>query len=137
MEGKSIKRYKSLKKSLGNLELSVSADPAADFVLSATAQTFNLTFDLSWKVMKDIIVADFGITDFAVGSPKDTLRTAYSVGLIEEDLWLHMLRVRNTLVRDYDGEVARRYFDDIIQTFYPLMVSFCGKAKQYYPEADR
>lgn len=42
-------------------------------MLSATAQTFNLTFDLAWKVMKDIILADFGLTDFAAGSPRETL----------------------------------------------------------------
>lgn len=134
MDKKSIKRYMSFEKSIFNLNLSVGADPEADFVLSATAQTFNLTFDLAWKVMKDIILADYGITDFATGSPRDTLRTAYSVGLIEDDMWLKMLRVRNTLVHDYDGEVAKSSFYDITEQFYPLMLRFCDKARKYYQE---
>lgn len=136
MERKSIKRYVSLRKSLKNLRLSQGADPAADFVLSATAQTFNLTFDLAWKVMKDIILDDFGIIDFVTGSPKDTLRTAYRVGLIEHDEWLRMLHVRNTLVHDYDGDVAKRYYYDITEKFLPLMSDFCEKAQEYYPDCD-
>ena len=132
MEKKSINRYRSLCKSIENLSLSRNADPTAPFVLSGTAQTFNLTFDLSWKVMKDIIVAEYGITDFATGSPKDTLRTAYSVGLIESDEWLKMLNVRNTLIHDYDGEVAERYFHDIGSKFYDLFAEFQVCASKYY-----
>ena len=52
-------------KSLDNLKLSCGANPNEKFfVLSGTAQTFNLTFDLAWKVMKDIIVSQYGIVDF-------------------------------------------------------------------------
>jgi len=132
MEEKSTKRFLSFQKSLSNLYRSVGADPDDDFVLSATAQTFNLTFDLAWKVMKDIIVIDFGIADFATGSPRETLRTAYSVDLIKDDAWLEMLHVRNTLIHDYDGDVAVRYFPDITERFYPLMVTFQNKAREYY-----
>lgn len=132
MEEKSIKRYMSFCKSLDKLSLSCGADPNADFVLSATAQTFNLTFDLSWKVMKDIIVSEYGIVDFATGSPRDTLRTAYSVGLIKDDRWLQMLHVRNTLIHDYDGDVARRYFPDITNDFHLLFHQFKEEAKRLF-----
>lgn len=132
MEKKSINRYRSLCRSIRNLSLSCKADPDAPFVLSGTAQIFNLTFDLSWKVMKDIIVSDFGITDFAAGSPRDTLRTAYSVGLIEDDEWLKMLHVRNTLIHDYDGEVAQRYFKDIVSQYYQLFVKLEAGVSKYY-----
>lgn len=112
--------------------MSCGADPEEKFVLSATAQTFNLTFDLAWKVMKDIIVSDYGIVDFATGSPRDTLKTAYSVGLIADDRWLQMLKVRNTLIHDYDGDVAKRYFVDITKDFYELLQQFRNKAVQWY-----
>lgn len=39
------------------------ADPQADFVLEGTVQNYNLTFDLSWKIMKDILVKYMGILD--------------------------------------------------------------------------
>ena len=56
MESKSINRFHSYCKSLDNLHRSVSANPEESFVLEATVQMFCLTFDLSWKVMKDILI---------------------------------------------------------------------------------
>ena len=56
MENKFINRYNTFCKSLKNLEKSKGADPEADFVLEGTVLNFSLTFDISWKVMKDILV---------------------------------------------------------------------------------
>lgn len=70
MESKSINRYNTFCKSLKNLEKSRHADPNADFVLEGTVLNFNLTFDIAWKVMKDILVKNMGILDFATGSPR-------------------------------------------------------------------
>ena len=72
------------------------------------------------------------IVDFATGSPRDTLKTAYSVGLISDDLWLQMLKVRNTLIHDYDGDVAKRYFKNITEDFFELLQQFRNKAEQWY-----
>lgn len=127
-----INRYHSFCKSLSILEQSCGADPDAKFVLGATAQAFNLTFDLSWKVMKDLLVKYFAIQDFATGSPRETLRTAYSAGLISDDRWLKMLQVRNTLAHDYDGEVALKYFDMIVTDFYRLFRELEAKLQVYY-----
>lgn len=55
MESKYTNRYNTFCKSLGNLEKSLEANPKADFVLAGTVLNFNLTFDISWKVMKDIL----------------------------------------------------------------------------------
>lgn len=57
---KSINRYHSLCKSLSNLADAKGRDPGDKFVFSGTAQMFNLSFDLSWKVMKDIITEYHG-----------------------------------------------------------------------------
>ena len=68
MENKSINRYHTFCKSLENLEKSRHADPKADFVLEGTVLNFNLTFDISWKVMKDILVKQMGTHRIGVGS---------------------------------------------------------------------
>lgn len=60
MENKFINRYHTFCKSLKNLEKSRHADPSADFVLEGTVLNFNLTFDISWKVMKDILTKKTG-----------------------------------------------------------------------------
>ena len=54
MENQFINRYNTFCKSLSNLAKSKTADPEADFVLEGTVLNFSLTFDISWKIMKDI-----------------------------------------------------------------------------------
>lgn len=132
MESKYFNRYESVCRSLENLRQSKGADMDNPFVLPATVQNFNLTFDLSWKVLKELLTQEFGITDFAASSPRETLRTAFSVGLIHDDRWMEMLRVRNTLAHDYDGVVAQRYFQEIVGDYFNLLEAMIRQAEQYY-----
>lgn len=85
MESKFINRYNTFCKSLSNLAKSRSADPKADFVLEGTVLNFSLTFDISWKVMKDILTKKLGILDFDIGSPRETLQQAFTNGLIDDE----------------------------------------------------
>lgn len=132
MKSKSINRFTSFCRSLDNLEKSRMKNPKDDMVLEATVQRFNLTFDLSWKVMKDILTEYMGILDFATGSPRDTLQTAFSNGMITDDVWLKMLRTRNKLAHDYDGKIAMAEFRQLIGNFYETFVGFKNKIEKYY-----
>ena len=115
-----------------NLEKSLKADPKVDFVLEGTVLNFNLTFDISWKVMKDILVKELGILDFAIGSPRETLQQAFTNGMIEDDRWMQMLRVRNQLAYDYDGTFAEEQFQNIIKVYYPLFEALRERVEKYY-----
>ena len=132
MESKYINRYHTFCKSLKNLEKSRSADPKADFVLEGTVLNFNLTFDISWKVMKDILIKKLGILDFAIGSPRETLQQAFVNKIIDNDQWMQMLRVRNQLAHDYDGNFAAEKFQDIINVYYPLFEKLRDHVEKYY-----
>ena len=136
MEGKSINRYRSYCRSLDNLADAKGRDRTDKFILSGTVQMFNLSFDLAWKVMKDIITEYHGVLEYPTGSPRETLRMANSVGLIEDDTWLEMLRARNNLAHDYDGELAVRYFEKITSTYDDLMEKFRNNAAVYYRETE-
>ena len=131
MESKSINRYNTFCKSLKNLKKSRCADPSADFVLEGTVLNFNLTFDIAWKVMKDILVKNMGILDFATGSPRETLQQAFINRLISDDTWMQMLKTRNQLAHDYDGTFAMQKFEDIIHVYYPLFEQFREVAEKY------
>lgn len=132
MESKYINRYNTFCNSLKNLGKSLTANPKADFVLEGTVLNFNLTFDISWKVMKDILIKELGVLDFAIGSPRETLKQAFTNGIIDDDGWMHMLRVRNQLAHDYDGTFAEEKFQDIINVYYPLFETFKEVAVKYY-----
>lgn len=132
MESKYINRYHTFCKSLKNMEKSLNADPKADFVLEGTVLNFSLTFDISWKVMKDILVKELEILDFAIESPRETLQRAFLNGLIDSDLWMQMLRARNQLAHDYDGTFAAQKFQDIINNYYPLFIKLKENVEKYY-----
>ena len=132
MAEKYINRYNSFCRSLNNLKKSKSADPAADFVLEGTIQNYNLTFDLAWKVMKDILVKQLGINDFAIGSPRAVLQASFTNGLISDDIWLQMLKTRNLLAHDYDGKIAEQKFSVIISYYYDAFEKLKIMIEKYY-----
>lgn len=43
-----------------------------------------------------------------------------------------MLKVRNTLAHDYDGQVALRYYDNIIGDYYILFETMVRGIEKYY-----
>lgn len=125
MEEKFYNRYKSYTNSLESLEEARVRDLSDSFVLSGTGAKFDITFDLAWKVMKDIIVQHYMITDFVLGSPREVLRKAFEVGLIDEDDgWIDMLKLRNHLSHDYDGEILKeacgKIVNEYISSFFKL-----------------
>lgn len=72
-----MKRFESFKKSLDSLAEAKERDMSDSFVLSGTSAKFSITFDLAWKVMKDIMVQHYEIIDFVAGSPKEVLKKAF------------------------------------------------------------
>lgn len=132
MENKYINRYNTFCKSLKNLEKSRYADPKKDFVLEGTVLNFNLTFDIAWKVMKDILVKQMEVLDFSTGSPRETLQQAFVNRIIDSDQWMQMLRVRNQLAHDYDGSLAMEKFEDIVKIYYPLFERLKNRIAGYY-----
>ena len=110
-------RYNSFKQSLDSLEEAKTRNKDDSFVLSGTAMKFNLTFDLSWKLMGDILRDEYKIIDYVTGSPRETLKKAKSLGIIDDDIWLSMLDDRNNLTHDYDYLIAKEKFDTIVNSY--------------------
>ena len=137
MEGKFINRYKSFSDSLNSLKEARNRDMTDSFVLSGTVQKYNLTFDISWKVMKDIVVKYHKKTDFALGSPREVLRAANSVGLISDDIWMDMLEDRNELAHDYDGTLAVNCCQTIVDQYITVFEEFDKKAGYYIEELKK
>lgn len=124
MDKKFMKRYESFQKSLDALNEAKERDMNDSFVLSGTSARFSITFDLSWKVMKDILVQHYAITDFVAGSPREVLRKAFQAELITGDLWMEMLDVRNRLIHDYDSEIIKQYCGRIVDVYIDTLYKF-------------
>ncbi len=129
MDEKFTKRYESFQKSLAALSEAKNRDMTDSFVLSGTGAKFSITFDLSWKVMKDILVQYYAITNFVAGSPREVLRKAFQAELITDDTWIEMLNVRNRLIHDYDGEIIKQYCNKIVAVYIDLFYTLQNTIK--------
>lgn len=121
MDEKYMKRFESFKKSLDSLAEAKERDMSDSFVLSGTSAKFSITFDLAWKVMKDILVQYYEIIDFVAGSPKEVLKKAFQAKLISNDVWIEMLKTRNLLSHDYDGDIVKAFCDRIVNVYIDEM----------------
>ena len=97
MDAKFERRFKSFCNSLDALAEARQRDLSDSFVLSGTSAKFSITFDLSWKVMKDILVQYYSITGFVTGSPREVLRESFKAKLISDVVRTHC----NTIVEKY------------------------------------
>ena len=109
-------------------------DLADSFVLSGTGAKFSITFDLAWKVMKDVLIQHYAITDFVSGSPREVLRSAYRAGMIADDIWMEMLKIRNQLAHDYDEVIVKKYCQKIISQYLERLYEFEKYMKKLLPD---
>ena len=86
--------------------------------------------------MKDILVKKLEITNFALGSPREVLQTAFTNRLIDDDRWVEMLKIRNQLAHDYDGSLAENVFQKIVETYIILFERFRDENKKFYENWD-
>ena len=124
MDEKFNRRFMSFCNSLDALAEARQRDLSDSFVLSGTSAKFSITFDLSWKVMKDILVQYYAITGFVAGSPREVLRESYKATLISDESWMEMLKVRNELAHDYDCEIVKEHCNTIVKEYIDLFYEF-------------
>ena len=78
-------------------------------------QSFAYTHELSWNVLRDYL-KDQGT--FQLYGSKDTVREAFSVGLVEDgETWMEMIRDRNQSSHTYNIAIATAIVDRIITTY--------------------
>jgi nucleotidyltransferase substrate binding protein (TIGR01987 family) len=78
-----------------------------DVLRDATIQRFEFTFELAWKMLKDIYWQE-GIQ---LNSPKEVFKHAFSSGLIkDEKIWLNMLQDRNLTSHTYNEDLSKDVF---------------------------
>ena len=124
MDEKFIRRFESFKNSLDSLAEARQRDLSDSFVLSGTSAKFSITFDLAWKVMKDILLQYYAITGFVTGSPREVLKQSFQANLITGDDWIEMLKVKNQLAHDYDGVIVKEHCQTIIHEYIDKLYDF-------------
>ena len=88
-------------------------------------QSFEFTFELGWKTLKDYLEAG----GFSLATPREVIKQAFQSGLIVNGhIWIKMLNKRNQLSHCYDEKqaeeavrmVREELFSEIAQVYETL-----------------
>lgn len=91
--------------------------------MAGLVQTYEFTFELCWKTLKDKLVDD----GYSVNSPPEAIRQAFSAGFIDNiDCWLQALESRNLFVHTHDDSIAEEAVSLIKERFF-FMLAQCVK----------
>lgn len=117
-------RFQNYEKAFKRLERAIAvvkATPDDDLLQSGLVQTYEYTFELAWKTLKDYLELE----GFLLRSPRETIRQGFQSGYIADaEDWLQALADRNLTTHLYDDEVVRRVLADIFERYFFLLQEF-------------
>ncbi|EKE06425.1 MAG: Nucleotidyltransferase substrate binding protein, HI0074 family [uncultured bacterium] len=94
----------------------------------ASIQRFEFTFELSWKLMQEVLIENRVDTSRGV---KTIIRDSSNLGLIDNpEEWLKFLEDRNITAHTYKEEETRKIYEDL-KDFPPLVGSLLDKIKDF------
>lgn len=113
-----IQRFENLHSVFKRLQEAINVHqqmPDNDLIKMAVVKAFEMTFELSWKTMKDFLVYN-GID---VKLPRDIIKQAFANDMIEDgQLWIDMLENRNLMTHTYDEERANEAIQHICKEYF-------------------
>lgn len=106
-----------------------------EFIISGIIDKFSIQFELGWKLLKQLLAYE-GSAASAAGSPRGIIKEAYAVyPFFDGELWLAMLRDRNSMAYIYDGEAAKALVKRILEEYIPQFVRLENELKQQYGDS--
>lgn len=84
-----------------------------EYIRDSAIQRFEFSFELGWKALKSFLEVEKGIR---VYSPRDAIKEAFRVGLIDDDpTWLKMMETRNLTSHVYNEGMAETIYNSLPQ----------------------
>jgi nucleotidyltransferase substrate binding protein (TIGR01987 family) len=110
-------RFDNLQADLRRLRHAVEANaatPGNDLIQMALIKAFEMTFELSWKTMKDYL----NYNGIAVKLPREVLKQAFANDIVTDgQVWIDMLEDRNLMAHTYDEARALEAVNHICQRY--------------------
>ncbi len=114
-------RFQNFHKSYDVMQRLMALDHLSEFERMALIQSFEISFELAWKVMKDYLESE----GFLPKSPRETIKTAYQADLINKaQVWMDALVDRNLTVHTCDETFAIDMAGKIQKIYYPAISDF-------------
>lgn len=101
----------------------------SDLARLALVQSFEIVFELSWKVLKDYLAAN-GIEVF---TPKEVIKEAFSAEKIQNgQIWIDMLKDRNSSSHEYNMDKVSVILERISTIYYDELSCFKKQIKDFH-----
>lgn len=111
-------RFINFEKSYKSLSKYIDKPIDTELERAGIIQLFEISFELSWKLMKDYLEYQ----QLIVKSPREAIKQAYQIELIDDGhIWIDALADKNLIVHTYDEELAKKMVEDISTIYYPQL----------------
>jgi nucleotidyltransferase substrate binding protein (TIGR01987 family) len=123
MENQDIRwkqRFQNFAKAIGYLEEALEIENPDLLQKAGIIQFFEMSYELAWNTLKDYL-EEQGFTD--VKSPRNAIKKAFEVGLIEDGhTWMDLLLDRNLTAHTYDEKKATEVEELIHGKYFPVLI---------------
>ncbi len=120
-------RFANFEKSYGLLKKYIGKPIDTELEQAGIIQLFEVTFELSWKLMKDYLESQ----GFIVKSPREAIKQAYQTDMISEGhIWIDALADRNLTNHTYDEKLAKQMVDSIVKIYFQEIEKLYEKLKK-------
>jgi nucleotidyltransferase substrate binding protein (TIGR01987 family) len=111
-------RFQNLEQAFAQLEKGVAIATPNDIEKQGIIQSFEFTFELAWKTLKDYLESQ----SVAVQFPRDTIKQAFHYHLVADgDVWMDMLGRRNLMAHTYDEAAANEAIRHITGSYFKAL----------------
>jgi len=135
-----LQRFENFEKALVQLRSACEKDSYTDLERAGLIQTFEFTFELAWKTLKNLLYYQ----GFDVTTPREVIRQAFAATLLDEaqaEALLGALNKRNLLAHTYRESLAKEAEKLIKHRYYPALSRLEKKlselAEQLYEQLAR
>lgn len=119
-------RFQNFEKALIRLSNAVNQKELSDLEKAGVIQTYEFTFELSWKTIKDYLEE----MEVEVKFPRDAIKEAFKYQIIDNgDLWIDMLQKRNLMSHTYNEETANLAYALITESYFSALNKLYLKLK--------
>ncbi|OGQ23260.1 MAG: nucleotidyltransferase [Deltaproteobacteria bacterium RIFCSPLOWO2_02_FULL_44_10] len=120
-------RFTNLQHAFAQLEKGLAIITPNDVEKQGIIQSFEFTFELAWKTLKDYLESQ----NVTVQFPREVMKEAFHYQLIVDgDIWMDMLEKRNQMAHTYDEAAAERALTIIRKGYAPALSQLVGYFRQ-------
>ena len=104
------------------------SNPTNDIYKLALTQSFEIVFELGWKVLKD----ELHLKGIDVFAPRDAIKAAFSANILPNaQVWIDMLADRNSSTHEYNQEKVNKIVGEISSTYFEELTNFYYRVRNF------